>query len=238
MESTTLGALMLTAASIGFIHTLMGPDHYIPFVVMSKARNWSFTKTSFITLTCGVGHVGSSVVIGALGILAAWQLSGIEWFEAVRGNLAGWLLLGFGLAYMTWGIWQGLRGKQHTHTHLHANGTMHVHEHSHVEQHAHVHESEVKKANITPWVLFTIFVFGPCEPLIPILMYPAMNLHWGALILVTAVFSVCTIGTMYTIVAVSHFGLMRIPSLGLDRFSHALAGLAIVMCGAAIQLGL
>ena len=29
-----LGLLLLTAASIGFIHTLLGPDHYLPFVAM------------------------------------------------------------------------------------------------------------------------------------------------------------------------------------------------------------
>ncbi|MFC1674536.1 hypothetical protein ACFL1K_01385 [Candidatus Omnitrophota bacterium] len=30
-----------TALSIGFLHTLFGPDHYLPFIVMSKARQWS-----------------------------------------------------------------------------------------------------------------------------------------------------------------------------------------------------
>ncbi|GAG00740.1 unnamed protein product, partial [marine sediment metagenome] len=44
--SNELIALYITAASIGFIHTVFGPDHYLPFVVMSKARKWSLGKTS------------------------------------------------------------------------------------------------------------------------------------------------------------------------------------------------
>ena len=66
--SPELNILILTAVSIGFIHTLIGPDHYLPFIMMSKARGWSIGKTIWITLACGIGHVFSSVVIGVLGI--------------------------------------------------------------------------------------------------------------------------------------------------------------------------
>ena len=55
------------AAAIAFTHTITGPDHYLPFIVMSKARKWSLWKTSWITFLCGLGHVLSSVVIGEIG---------------------------------------------------------------------------------------------------------------------------------------------------------------------------
>ena len=60
--------LSFTAASIGFIHTLFGPDHYLPFIMMARARNWPVYKTAWITFLCGLGHVGSSILIGAIGI--------------------------------------------------------------------------------------------------------------------------------------------------------------------------
>lgn len=47
--------LLVTAASIGFLHTLFGPDHYLPFIVMAKARQWSKTKTAWITRPAGLG---------------------------------------------------------------------------------------------------------------------------------------------------------------------------------------
>jgi len=35
MFSGEITVLLATAASLGFIHTLIGPDHYLPFIVMS-----------------------------------------------------------------------------------------------------------------------------------------------------------------------------------------------------------
>ena len=41
----------------------------------------------------------------------------------------------------------------------------------------------------TPWVLFLIFVFGPCEPLIPLVMYPAAKHNIQGAIIVAILFS-------------------------------------------------
>ncbi|MDB4582328.1 hypothetical protein N9164_04185 [Draconibacterium sp.] len=61
--------LILTAASLGFVHTVLGPDHYIPFIALSKARNWSLPKTLGVTALCGIGHVLGSIAIGLIGVL-------------------------------------------------------------------------------------------------------------------------------------------------------------------------
>ncbi len=238
MDETTLGILLITAATIGVVHTITGPDHYIPFIAMSRVGRWSLTKTILITLVCGVGHVLSSVVLGTLGIALGWAVSGLEVFEGVRGGLAGWLLLGFGLAYMVWGIRRAIRNQPHTHVHVHGSGNVHAHEHAHTDEHTHVHTEEERAGSMTPWILFTIFVFGPCEPLIPILMYPAAELNVWGIVLVALVFGVFTIGTMTAIVVSAYVGLMKLRVTGLARYSHALAGLAITACGAAIKLGL
>ena len=57
--STEFNILVISAASIGFLHTLLGPDHYLPFIVMGRARRWSLWKTGWITVACGIGHIGS-----------------------------------------------------------------------------------------------------------------------------------------------------------------------------------
>ena len=36
-----------SAAALGFVHTILGPDHYLPFIVMAKARQWKMYKTMF-----------------------------------------------------------------------------------------------------------------------------------------------------------------------------------------------
>lgn len=233
-----LALLAMTAASIGFLHTILGPDHYIPFIVMSKAGKWSMTKTVWVTVVAGIGHVLGSVVLGFIGIGAGFALSSIEAIEASRGEIAGWLLISFGLAYTVWGIKQAFRNKEHSHVHHHGDGEFHTHKHTHHKSHVHFHKN-VKTPNLTPWILFTIFVFGPCEALIPILMYPAATVSVAGMILVTAIFGIVTIATMLSIVVLSVYGINFVQMNKLEKYTQALAGLIIVMSGVAVQfLGL
>jgi len=230
--------LTATAASIGFFHTLFGPDHYLPFIVMSRSGQWSIRKTIWITFLCGIGHVLGSVILGLLGVAFGIAVSRIEFIESFRGDLAAWILIGFGLVYFVWGLRQALRNKPHTHMHIHAEGEAHVHEHTHYDEHTHIHKS-AKAGTLTPWILFTIFVLGPCEPLIPLLMYPAAKHDLQGLLLVTGVFAVLTIGTMLAVVMISVYGLQQLRTKHLERFMHAIAGATIFFSGLAIQfLGL
>jgi nickel/cobalt transporter (NicO) family protein len=230
---TELSVLLLTAASIGFFHTIFGPDHYLPFIVMSKAGKWNKIKTIFITLACGIGHVLSSVLLGLIGIAFGIAVSKLELIEGFRGDIAAWLLIAFGFVYMVWGIKRAIKNKPHKHIHIHVDGTIHEHGHSHNEEHIHVHRTNPKKI-MTPWILFTIFAFGPCEPLIPLLMYPSASHSTYGIIMVTLVFGLITIGTMLTVVMVSVWGINLIPTHKLERYSHALAGFAIFVSGLAI----
>ncbi|MEP0848449.1 MAG: sulfite exporter TauE/SafE family protein [Phycisphaerae bacterium] len=236
--SATLSLLLATAAFVGFFHTITGPDHYVPFIAMARVGGWSVSKTILVTTLCGIGHVASSVLLGALGIAFGWAVSGLTRFEGLRGELAGWLLIGFGFAYTVWGVRRAIRGARHSHWHAHGDGTVHDHPHDHEDEHAHVHAPDAAAPSMTPWILFTIFVFGPCEPLIPILMYPAATVDAASVVLVALVFGLCTIGTMLGIVLAAYYGSMRLRVGPLERASHALAGLAVLACGAAIKFGL
>jgi len=229
-EMLILGA---TAASIGFFHTLFGPDHYLPFIVMSQARRWTLLKTMGTTFLCGLGHIGSSVLLGTIGIALGTAVFKLEALESFRGNIAAWALIVFGLLYFVWGMRRAIRNRPHRHLHVHPNGTAHQHTHIHSEEHLHVHNQE-EKINITPWILFTIFVLGPCEPLIPLVMYPAAQKSLGGLVLVTTVFGGVTITTMMSIVLVSTLGINLLPMKKLERYTHALAGGAIFVCGITI----
>ncbi len=229
-----LNALIITAASIAFFHTLFGPDHYVPFIMMSWSRKWSTTKTAMITILCGIGHVGSSIILGLAGVAMGLAVKKLEIVESVRGDFAAWLLTAFGLAYLVWGLRQAYRNKPHVHSHLHTDTSEHTHVHDHHEEHLHVHDGRKNLPSIAPWTLFVIFVFGPCEPLIPILMYPAAQSSLFGLVVVTGVFSVITIGTMLVTVLLSRAGVDFLPLTQIQRFTHALAGGAIFLCGLAI----
>lgn len=226
--------LLLTTVSIAFLHTILGPDHYVVFAAMAKANGWSLPKTLRITLFCGLGHVLSSVIIGAIGILLGAQLASLMVLESGRGNLAGWALLAFGLVYLVWGLRQAARDRPHSHVHTHG-GMVHDHEHDHHDEHTHVHD-EQSRNSITPWAMFIIFIFGPCEALIPLLMYPAAQQSTGLVVTVALVFGLVTLVTMLAAVTITTVGIekLKLPAAG-RRYVHAVAGASVALCGAAIS---
>ncbi|MBN2321557.1 MAG: sulfite exporter TauE/SafE family protein [Acidobacteria bacterium] len=225
--------LSVSAASYGVLHTIIGPDHYLPFIVMSKARKWDYYKTAWITFLCGLGHVGSSVVIGMIGVIFGIAFKDLLKIEDVRGGLAAWLLIIFGFCYMVWGVFRSRKNQPHRHYHVHPGGVSHEHLHAHVQEHEHSHKSE-KIVSLTPWVLFTIFALGPCEVLIPNLMYPAAENNYLGVVIVAFVFSVATIATMITLVLMLSFGIKKIKLGYLEKYMHVLAGAAVFLSGCAI----
>jgi nickel/cobalt exporter len=238
MGTAQLTMLLWSAASIGLIHTLLGPDHYIPFVAMARAGHWSKGKTLAVTAACGIGHVLGSVVLGLLGIALGWAVGGMEAVEALRGDWAAWALITLGLVYAVWGIRRGILNRPHRHRHAHADGSMHEHDHTHRREHAHPHAEGATSA-FSPWALFVIFVLGPCEALIPLLIVPASTHSWWGLALVLVVFGVVTVATMTAVTIALLYGLNLLPVSQLERWSHALAGFALFACGGAIRwLGL
>ncbi len=266
---TDVGLLSLTAISIAFFHTVLGPDHYVPFVAMAQVGKWSMRKTIVITLLCGCGHVGSSIVVGLIGVALGIIVMQLEAIESVRGDLAGWLLLFFGLAYFLWGLYLAWANKPHRHLLVGVQGLeTRTHQHPVLRESlptapdaglAHHAPAELasmtlgpregeaggaapapekKVAAMTPWVLAVIFILGPCEPLIPLLMYPAARANSWALACVTALFALVTLLTMTTIVVLMKLG-ARVTRLDVfHQYGHALAGFAILVSGLAIKLGL
>lgn len=226
-----------TAGTIGLIHTVLGPDHYLPFIVMSRARRWPLPKTLLISFFCGLGHVLSSVFLGFVGIALGVAVARLEGIESFRGGLAAWLLIGFGFAYFIWGIHKAIKNRPHRHLHVHADGEAHSHLHSHEADHTHVHDQ--MKRSVTPWILFTIFVFGPCEPLIPLVMYPAAEHNIPGVFLVASTFGSATILTMLAIIGGASWGISFVGLGRLERYVHALAGALIFISGLSVQfLGL
>ena len=251
----TITALALTAAFLGFFHTIIGPDHYLPFVMMSWARKWTWVKTTVITVLCGFGHIASSVLLGLTGVWLGLVLKKLTVVESFRGSIAAWLLIGFGLVYFVWGLRRAYRRQPHEHKHFHAcpfdelrasselaerdSDLRHTHEHSHEKEHIHVHNnSNSGRVSIAPWALFVVFVFGPCEVLIPTLMYPAATNGWPGVIIVTSVFAAATIETMVGVVLLVRAGVNFVRLSTVERFTHAIAGATICLCGLAIQFGL
>lgn len=224
--------LLVSAATLGIIHTLLGPDHYLPFIVLSKARNWTRERTMWITFISGVGHVMGSVILGMIGIGLGISLSKLEAFEASRGSLVGWMLIAFGVLYTAYGIYQYMKRGAH----MHLPAFLRPKSIRYADLHLDVKEIEEDSAGkLTPWILFLIFVFGPCEVLIPMLIYPAANHSGMGVFLVATVFGIATISTMMLVVFLGYKGLSLVRFKGREYQLHLFAGLIILAAGAGMQ---
>jgi len=208
--------LICSAFPIGFIHTLTGPDHYLPFIALAKARGWSMRKTGIITTICGIGHVMSAVILGLVGVALGYTLTKISFIADFRNNIAAWVLIGFGVAYFIWGLRTAFQRKRYQHV-------------NDVSHHDHIHFHKKTWKELTPWLLFIIFVLGPCEQLIPLIMYPAIKGFYLDVFYISVLFGVATIFTMLFVVMTSVFGTKLIRSKFLEIYGNATAG-AIICC--------
>lgn len=198
-------ALILSAIGVGLVHSL-APDHWLPFASLAQAQGWSRKKLLVVSFLAGLGHVGSSFVLGVLGIVLGMGLVHLEGVESFRGNVAGFLLIGFGVAYALWGL-------------------KHIRDH-----HLHFHKGEI----VTFWTLMAIFVFGPCEPLIP-LMFLAVQHGWSGIWLTTTAFSVTTVFMVMAQSMLAFMGLSLLPQRSLEKWSHVMAGGVIALTGLAVM---
>ena len=229
--------LVMSAGTLGVIHTLLGPDHYLPFIVLSKARNWSRTRTLWITFISGVGHVSGSVILGLIGIAMGLGLNKMEAIEANRGSVVGWMLIVFGVLYSAYGLYKYFKRGAHVHfpSFLRPKSIRH--------RDLHLADRDLEKdqdaGNLTPWILFLIFVFGPCEVLIPMLVYPAAELSGFGVFMVALVFGIATVGTMLLVVFLGYQGFSFVKLKGKEHQLHLFAGLVILLAGVGMQfLGL
>lgn len=225
--------LILSAAFLGFIHTLLGPDHYLPFIVLSKARQWSQSKTLVITLLSGIGHVLGSVVIGVTGIAMGIGLHKLEALESYRGNIVAWLLIVFGLAYFFYGMSKYIKNRGHAHlfSFLLPKKVKEFHNLSNEQ----FQQSDGDQTKLTPWILFLIFVFGPCEILIPLLIFPASEFNGLGIAMVSLVFGLSTVFTMLVIVFVGFKGASILNLKNGETYFHLIAGVVILMSGLGMQ---
>ena len=235
VESGMSLSLLAAAFGVGLVHTLLGPDHYLPFIMLAKARGWSRARTVVVTAACGVGHIASSVLLGGLGIAFGLAIARVETLESGRGPIAAWALVAFGVAYALWGLRHALRKQRGLEAHVHGDG---VHIHSHGLS-SHGHDQQKVGANTSFWALFIIFVLGPCEPLIPLFALPASQGRWDVAALTAVVFGIATLVSMVGATLAGYEGLKFVRLGPLERWSHVVAGGVIAAAGlSVIYLGL
>src|SRR5476649_479166 len=88
MNQALFTTIAITGFSVAFLHAAI-PTHWLPFVLVSRARGWSRGKTLAVAAFAGLGHV---LVTTALGFVIAWfgfvldERAG-RWFPWIAGAI-------------------------------------------------------------------------------------------------------------------------------------------------------
>jgi nickel/cobalt exporter len=102
--ATTTYALITTAAATALLHTLI-PDHWLPFVLIGRARGWSPATVALASGLAATIHAGLSVL---LGVIALWiGLATVEVVGETLHRVGGLLLVAFGVGYALWAWTKG-----------------------------------------------------------------------------------------------------------------------------------
>ena len=233
MQSTVLTTVAATGFSVAFFHAAI-PTHWLPFVLVARARHWSRPKTLAVTTLAGLGHVALTSLLG-LGI--AWFGFQLEEKVGSFSWLAGGLLLAFAVFYF-WRQWRGTGICHH-----HAPGSHHrVDEHCGEErEHSHWQEeladSPLVSTTVGEWTaisgLFVMLTLSPCEGFLPVYL-SGVQFGWKGFVVLSLILAVATLAgmTLFTWLALVGFDRFRLKTF--EHYEAALLGTLFAILGVLI----
>lgn len=115
VDYSNAGFLALMAATfiLATTHTI-SPDHWFPFVMVGRANKWKLSWVLGLAILAGIGHVGTSAIIGLMGVFA--KTGSAKDIAMFLENATPVLLMFFGFGYATYAFYKQLLGS-HSHSH-------------------------------------------------------------------------------------------------------------------------
>ena len=233
MQSTVLTTVAVTGFTVAFVHAAI-PTHWLPFVLVARARSWGRGKTLMVTTLAGLGHV---VLTSLLGLAIAWfgfQLEEkVGWFPW----LAGGLLLAFATFYF-WRQWTGT-GICHHHT---PGSHHHADEHCGEErEHSHWQEelkgSPLVSVKAGDWAaisgLFVMLTLSPCEGFLPVYL-SGVQFGWRGFWVLSAILFVATLAGMTLFTWLALLGFERFRLKAFERHEAGMLGSLFAILGVLI----
>ncbi len=237
MELDRASLLWMTAVATAAFHTLI-PDHWLPFVLVGRARSWSAATTAAISGLSALVHTALSAGLGVLALSV-----GLGTAHALGRRLedaSAVLLVAFGVAYAAWAWRKGGHfhpGGRHLHREPEppecdgAEGPVHP-------DHLHYHADEAwieGRAGRGAFYLALIVGANPCVLILPLVLAAAER-GAAAVAVVTAAYSATTVALMVGLSVIGVAGSRRIPVPGAARYMEAASGLLIAAVGALFLL--
>ena len=134
MHLPAVGLLLLGAASVGVVHSIL-PDHWVPLAVVARTQTWTTARLAKTAILAASGHVLTSIALG--GVIAVIGLQFQHQIETQQGHIVGGVLVLTGLGFLIWGL------TGHGHAHEHGSGEDES-DHDHDDDHASRRDSQVE----------------------------------------------------------------------------------------------
>jgi hypothetical protein len=228
MNTTVLATLAATGFTVAFFHAAL-PTHWLPFVLVARARGWREGKTMGVALAAGLGHVALTSLLG-LGV--AWLGFALdEHFGELFKTVAGGLLL----AVAAYFAFQELRGSGLRHHHLpgghHHAGPACGREPDATHLEHELRESPLGKKDTGDWAaisgLLVMLTLSPCEAFLPVYL-SGVQFGWPGFFVLSGILAAGTLGGMTLFTWLTLRGLRGIDLKRLERHE---AGLLAVVFG-------
>lgn len=231
-------AIAVTGFTVAFFHAAI-PTHWLPFVLVGRAREWSRAKVLAVTVAAGLGHV---LLTSLLGLIIAWlgfQLD--ERYERVFPWISASVLFVLG-GYYFWRQWRGGGICHHSPPGGHHRPNPHCghedeHEHSHWDHE--LQESPLVKADKGDWAaisgLFVMLTLSPCEGFLPVYL-SGVRFGWQGFFILSAILAVSALAAMTLLTWLTLVGLERFRIKNFERYEAGLLGVLFALLGVVVLM--
>jgi len=234
MQSTVLTTVAATGFTVAFLHAAI-PTHWLPFVLVARARSWSRGKALAVTALAGIGHVLLTSLLGLVIAFFGFELD--ENFGEAFPWVAGGLLIVFAAFY----FWRQVTGRGILHHHP-PGSAHHPDEHcGHERGNSHWQEelkgSPIVSKQAGDWAaisgLFVMLTLSPCEGFLPVYL-SGVQFGWRGFFLLSAILAVATLAgmTLFTWLALVGFERFRLKVF--ERYEAGLLALLFAVLGVLI----
>lgn len=195
--------LSLSAAFVGFVHSL-APGHWLPVVLMTKARRWPL-KTAIVGATVtAFGHIFLSLLLGVLSIWIGAQFLAQRESEIER--YAGLALAAFGVGYAVFAYFR----------------------HSHC--HGHTHHGPDPRGQKAPFVFLFSLGFSPCVAVLPIFAAAATD-GTATTIFTLLAFSIGVLVSLIGSTLLVSLGLIKLDHPLFEHYGDVITGGGVAVMG-------
>ncbi len=227
MTDPILTTIAATGFTVAFFHAAI-PTHWLPFVLVARARSWRPGKTLAVAAFAGLGHVALTSLLG-LGI--AWFGFTIdEELGHAFSRIAGAMLALVGIYY----LWQQFRGAGIRH-HVVAGSHHHATAHCGKETSSHweheLEESELLSGDRAAMGgLFLMLTLSPCEAFLPVYL-SGVQFGWSGFFILSGILAVGTLTGMTLFTGLTLIGFGKFELKRFERWESGLLGTLFLVLG-------